>query len=404
MAKDDNENLEDYSIKEINESLMDEEEDYDYDEEYMTNVSNNLVEEVNKVLNQNNEKQTKKEKIEKEKEKKYLSFENRLFKNIVLFSIFFVCFLTLLFVFLRSTFLKKVKYTETSDIDYKVILLENETYDESEMSKDFTYVGNLIDKVKIDFKYNIESERDIEVFIKYNFYGTLMIFSNNNEKLYEKQISLISKEVNSLSFEEPIEIDYSEYKKVLSAFKKEAKTDVYGILDIYYGEEGSFDKVHTSSNNSKIVSIPITLKDELVKIDYNNILVTNSYVIDENYSVLMLFCLIISIVSFIISMYFLYKTLYYVSLLRTPKSLYDKFIKNTLKKYDKSIVIHHTMFDYDKYNIIIMKEFKELLDLHNNTKAPIMFYNVIPHQKSHFFIIINKDLYLYKAKSVDFDK
>ena len=126
MAKDDNENLEDYSIKEINESLMDEEEDYDYDEEYMTNVSNNLVEEVNKVLNQNNEKQTKKEKIEKEKEKKYLSFENRLFKNIVLFSIFFVCFLTLLFVFLRSTFLKKVKYTETSDIDYKVILLENE--------------------------------------------------------------------------------------------------------------------------------------------------------------------------------------------------------------------------------------------------------------------------------------
>ena len=103
-------------------------------------------------------------------------------------------------------------------------------------------------------------------------------------------------------------------------------------------------------------------------------------------------------------MFFIYKTLYYVSLLKTPKTEYDKFIKHILRKYDKSIVIHHTMFDYDKYNIIIIKDFKELLDLHNNTKAPILFYNVVSHQKSHFFIVINNDLYLYKAKSVDFEK
>ena len=67
MEKKEKENLDDYSIKEINEDLMDKDEDYDYDEEYMTNVSNNLVEEVNKVLNQTNEKQNKKIRVEKEK-------------------------------------------------------------------------------------------------------------------------------------------------------------------------------------------------------------------------------------------------------------------------------------------------------------------------------------------------
>ena len=55
-----------------------------YDQEYMTNVSNNLVKEVNNVLS--NEK---KELEEKQEEKVYFGYESRLLFNILLFLFIF---------------------------------------------------------------------------------------------------------------------------------------------------------------------------------------------------------------------------------------------------------------------------------------------------------------------------
>ena len=70
-----------------------------------------------------------------------------------------------------------------------------------------------------------------------------------------------------------------------------------------------------------------------------------------------------------------------IAIIIKPKSPYDKFLSDTLKTYDRIIGETKTGIEFEKYHIIEMETFDELLDIRDNLKMPIMYYNIAKHQK-----------------------
>ena len=82
-------------------------------------------------------------------------------------------------------------------------------------------------------------------------------------------------------------------------------------------------------------------------------------------------------------------------------SKYDKLINKILKEYDRLIVETATFPDEKNYNVLIINTFNELVDVRDNLRSPIMFYNAKDHKMSKFYILNDNNLYLYIVNSKD---
>ena len=91
-------------------------------------------------------------------------------------------------------------------------------------------------------------------------------------------------------------------------------------------------------------------------------------------------------------------------MLRSKKSIYDKYVDRILNEYDRLIVENGTGPDLVKNNIIKISRFEELLDVRDNLKLPIMYYVIAKHTKCCFYIKHNRDLYMMTIKAVDLEE
>ena len=62
-----------------------------------------------------------------------------------------------------------------------------------------------------------------------------------------------------------------------------------------------------------------------------------------------------------------------------------------------------TGIDYKNSSIIKIDKFNELLDVRDNLKLPIMYYNIVSHQKCYFYIKNDTDVYLLQLKASDME-
>ena len=507
LASDDNLS-DDYSVIDIDESLKNDDiieiadpDEIDYDQEYMTNVSNNLVSEVDKVLNDVSEEEKEEEPLEEVKEEtveeepqvkeevpveepvkeeikeeapveenpaqsifedeneqieakneatveksfeelrreqennrieksnsrfekndttnnnsngKYVSYENR----VVRFSLFFVVlFLAGFFLMYKSfTFNQEqyIDYTETTNLDYRVYLKENKFYEEKYLEKGMLYVASLIDKIDIDFLYNFNISEKVDLDFKYNITGVLSITDSDGKNVYlTKDYQLLEDKSFSLKGEqdrtikENIVIDYGAYNKLANSFKSTYGLDTASKLTVYLNVDKTSvnqDIKDVEKANNMLIEIPLSQRSVSISMDYKDINRNSSLVKKSSVSVNNVAFIIIGAILILAALFGLYKLLKLLGLLSPKKSAYDKYIAKMMRQYDRLIVVHYTCPDLSKYNVIKIKEFNELLDMRDNLKVPIMYYNVTDHQKSYFYILNNNDLYLLVLKSVDFDK
>ena len=67
------------------------------------------------------------------------------------------------------------------------------------------------------------------------------------------------------------------------------------------------------------------------------------------------------------------------------------------------MVITTTIPNFDDYQIIEINSFNELIDVRDNLRLPIMYYNITSHKKSYFYILHENNLYLYILDADDFN-
>lgn len=348
---------------------------------------------------------------------KYFSFWQRVFIN----ALFCILLLFCGIVFLIKSFdvenENAVKYSEYSNLDYKVYLEDNDFYEQEYLDKDMIYVASLIDEIKVDFNYNFNIEEKQNIKFDYQIIAKLQIqdldgkytyYEKNYTLLDKKQVDMLNEKSKNIS--ESININYSQYNKIANDFKNTYGVGTTSRLVLYFNINKTplSDKWNmTNKLNNIVLNIPLSEKSINIDMNYKDI--NNSSYIKEHKRIVVnnIIYLIMTIVFIVVSIIYAVKTIRLLEKLNTRKNVYDIYVKKLLNEYDRLIVETKTspdLYSTNKNNIIIIEKFTELLDVRDNLKQPIMYYVVTKHEKCHFYIINGDKIYLNTIKRVDLEE
>ena len=331
----------------------------------------------------------------------------RLVFDIAVFIVFLVTGTILLNKSLNFDNEKIIKYSEKSNLDYKVYLEENDFYEQPYLEKDMLYVASLINKIQIDFDYNFESEDKENLNFDYKIVAKLSINNPIGTKAYfEKSYVLLDdKTVKMLNttgqnIKESISVDYPYYNSLANSFKNQYGVDADSKLTVYMiinkkNTEGSDFALDSSSVMN--IEIPLSERSVDISLDYKEINETSNIIKKKKLTIKDFIPLISSVILIGLSLVMMIKAMRNVNLLRIKKSKYDKYIAKILKEYDRLIAESSTLLSFDEKEIIDINKFAELLDIHDNLQLPIMYYEVKENELSYFYISHEKLVYLFKV-------
>lgn len=417
-AEDRVSNVEMQNIAEYEETYTDEIND---ESEYVEQLESPTVpipiisdEEVIEKEEQPTEKKHFIKKIKLKDEKNYVDYKIRLAASLIAFVTLFI----LTVVFLQGAFSLSpsimINYTESSSLDYKVYLKPNDFYDTNYLGKNKAYIANLIDNVAIDFNYNYYIEEPSNLKFNYSVVAKLTIndgASGNN--YFEKEYVLLNnksaevKQAQSYNLREQVEIDYAYYNTLANNFKQQYGIDTDSNLTVYLRVNKDTDipqKIQATDNSTMFVKIPLSEKSVKIELNYQDINNSNHIIKTEDNKTDNIIYGVLSVVSILIAIFIAIKIIRLLSMLRTKKSIYDKYVERILNEYDRLIVENGTGPDLVKNNIIKISRFEELLDVRDNLKLPIMYYVIAKHTKCCFYIKHNRDLYMMTIKAVDLEE
>ena len=358
----------------------------------------------------NDREETKNEKKEFYNSKKYFGFSTRLNALILIFVFSAVLGLILFTHSFTSNKEKRVNYKESSNLDYKVRLLPNQFYEQEYLGKDMLYIASLIDKVEIDFSYLFNSDSNIDMDFEYNILADLVISNKGGTKTYFKKEYVLledqklSMQNNSVQeIKENIKIDYSHYNTLANNFKSSYGVETESRLDVYLTVNKKNPDYNLNEKNKMNIIIPLSEKSVDIQLKYNEINNSNSVLKNSEFFVSSYFSFIISVLLLIVAILSLIDIIRKLNLLRTKQSNYDKQVNKILKEYDRLIAESTTLIPFDGKNIIKVKSFTELLDIHDNLQLPIIYYTITKHHKCYFYINHDDTVYLFVLKAIDLE-
>lgn len=343
----------------------------------------------------------------------HFSYEKRMIVYIVLFIVLFALGFFFAGKILTKEDTEPINYTEKELIDYKVYLKDNDFYTEEYLPKDRAYIASLIDYIDIDLKFIFSIERLTTMNVNYKVIGELVIENaNGSNKYYDREYTILDtknkkmKGINEFTIDETIKIGYDYYNELANRFRSSYGVDTNSYLKIYM----IIDKETDSSLNyaiketSKVDNIIIPLSQRAIEIKINSSSNSSSkFVIPKPLIKINTPYLIAEIVSFLIVVFSLAKMVKYVMIIFKKRTIYDKYVSRLLREYDRLIIEIKTDVDLSKYNIIEVNRFNELLDVRDNIKMPINYYNIAKHEKGIFYIKNNDDIYLLTLKNIDLE-
>ncbi len=345
----------------------------------------------------------------------YMGYTARLVINIV---VIVLCFLIATLFLVTSISIKSrssIIYKQSSDLDYKVYLKENDYYKEPYLDENMRYIASLIDNVNVTFNYNFFANQNINY--KYTYYvkadvsvtdtedKTKIIYSNKEKLTEPKTIA----KTNSTGFtiNENLKINYAEYNDLVKSFKSSygisASSDL--VLSLLVGIEDEKGTVIKKLDSNEVMSLTIPLTEQMINISMNSNETNNSenakIYKDFNISNKVNFAL--SITSLLIAIIFIFRLFIFLKKTKPSKTIYDVTLAKILREYDRVIVNSKKAADLSD-DVVDVNSFEELLDVRDNLEKPIIFKEIHKGQKSLFVVKTANETYRYTMKLSDLEK
>ena len=348
------------------------------------------------------------------KPKKHFNFSYGL--KIALLVLLFLVALTICLIFATRTLerekLAPIVYSEKGTIDYKVYLNKNEFYEKDYLEKNKIYIASLIKYIDIDYNYLFNIKKSTNMNFDYKIIGELVIENNSGTRRYfEKEYTILDTRTqkidnkSSLSIKENVKIDYNYYNVLANSFRSTFGVDTNSYLNLYMQVNSLTDEnLNYKIDNTNKINLKIPLSEKAIEINLNasdneiiqQVVPTGKVVFNKKY-------LILEIITFIITSIIYVVIIKYLSVFFKKKSAYDKYVNKILKEYDRLIVETKSIIKMEKYNIIEVEKFTELLDVRDNLKVPIIYCNMVKHEKGVFYIKDNDDIYVLNVKNDDLE-
>lgn len=325
-----------------------------------------------------------------------------------------VCFMCLFFI-VRAVFNLKgksgnISYIGTSNdqISYQVFMKENSYIEDKVLPSSFSYLTPLVDKIKLQFHYDYQYDRILDLNYDYRITATIVSVLNtettNNvsKPIWTKEYLLTpSSEVRKISKEikedKEVTIDLTGYNDLVSNF-----TTDYGVnlttalevkLEVHY--KGTVMKKPREFTHYLLASIPLGVKAFEITPSKNFeakeiVYATPPPKKDTSYVTIILSIVGMSVTIFGAITWIRRKMNQY-------QSEYVKARDTILKEYDSRLVEVKNFVKYEKWDMVDVTSFSELINLSNEAFEPIFYWErTVNHQRDAWFCILReKVLYRY---------
>ncbi len=368
-------------------------------------VSKSVEKEDNKVLS----KSTKK--VKRTRHGAYLSYNTRLVFYIILLVVFFALSLFCARKTLIKENTKPIAFTEQEIVDYKVYLKDNDFYTEKFLPKNRAYIANLIDYIDVDMKYIFHIDDLTKMNVDYKVVGELVIENSaGSSRYFEKEYTIVDSKhkniegMNEFLITENVKVNYDYYNELANRFRASYGVETNSYLRLYLQLNKGTDKnlSYTISEGTRVDSVTIPLSERAIEIKINSANnISSRFVVPKPSIRINTPYLAGEVLAFFIAAFSLIRAISYITMMIKSVSPYDKLVNKILKDYDRLIIEIDTNINLADYNVIEVSKFTELLDVRDNLKMPINYYNIAKHEKGIFYIKNNDDIYLLTLKNVD---
>ncbi|MDD6272905.1 MAG: DUF5305 family protein [bacterium] len=295
-------------------------------------------------------------------------------------------------------------YESSSDINYKVYLKKNNFFNEEYLTMNKTYIASLIDHLDVIFTYNLKYSELVSG--KYNYYVKATILADkdasSNTNYWSKSYILTEPEtiefskINNYNITTSVIVDYQKYSDLLKEFRKEYGLSITGLLklELIVESETKSELIENVANINSSSELTIPLTEQAIELsinaenDSNSGSIVEEVVLDNiKYKIFLVLGTILGVLAIILLGIFIYELI----MLYKSKSKYAIELKKIMSAYDSIIVNVSSIPNFNKYKVINVLSFDELIDAHSEVRMPINYFEEKPGCKS-VFVLINGDI------------
>ena len=338
------------------------------------------------------------------KDKKYLLKDSRTkikIRNILIIMFLLMIILGGILIFSSISKISTIGNRESGNVDYKVYLKDNDFYQDKYLGKGMQYIASLINTVNISFDYSNKYSSVVNYEYDYNIKAKILVTDkyDNSKILYTKEEVLVDNKHgkgvdDQFILLEELDIDYDKYNSYVTAFKDTYSLDVDSnlVLTMNISNRGSYNNKELSNKTSELnISIPLTKNTIDITMNTNKLDNSMDIAIDEK--------VISNKLAFIAGVAMIALSLLIIIILILSKKgkndIYRSEINKILKNYDRLIITSsQPNIDETNYkNIIRVMSIEELIDVNEISNEPIIYYEVVPNEKSYFIVLKQDTLY-----------
>ena len=300
----------------------------------------------------------------------------------------------------------KYAYNIKQNVDYQVNLYDNSFIDSPTLGEGKMYISDLVKNIKTTYFYSYSGNEIIPLKYDYSILATIngkyqLNGENEENKVWVKEFVLKEPETveindtNVFNINEDVEIDYNYFNSVVSDFRKEFKLSITAILNVKMKVNvvGLIDNKEVKETKELYVEIPLNQQAFEIKKHYEN--KHSNAIYEDNNNVERGKKNLISGFLVLLIDLFLFFNLYTVIFNIKKKNNYTIALNKILKEYGEIIVeVVNPVLD-ETLNIIEVKNFNEMVDLEEELRIPIMFYETEKYYRGEFVIVYNNILYKY---------
>ena len=329
---------------------------------------------------------------------------NQLF--VIFFSFLFIVGMALIILGNNNYKTTKLKYKENNSIKYNVYLKPNDFFETPYLGEDRTYIASLIDYVDVKFHYDMKYDKDLKGTYKYQYVALVRANKKDTKGYYwQKEYNLTDENTldilkNHVTINDNIKIDYKTYNNILNKFKKEYDLNTDGELKVIMkitNDAKLKDTKHPIEINSEL-SLTIPLLEQAIEVSIDKEADSNEKVLvftDKDNDIIYL---LLKITGVVVSIFSLTDIILLIksNKLYNQKHKYDVTLQKILKNYDSIIANASNLPNMDGMKRIEINKFEELLDVYNEVRMPINFYQKNNGTESDFIIINDNIVWIYK--------
>ena len=342
-------------------------------------------------------------------------------KGKIIWRLIIIAFVSLIAIISSITYFKTdsrfyINYDETSEVDYKVYLKENDFYEDPYLDKGQVYVASLIDHIETDFVYEMEMETEnVNFAYSYRMDAQLEIIDEISKapmftKIYDvkDEVTYTKENAKNLYIREKASFDYDEYNDLATRY-----IGVYDLtnvtsnlkVNLYINVLSACDNFEKDASNEYVVSLSIPLTSQKVNIKMtssiptagNKILACEKNQTKDIFEVIMVLSISLDII--LLVALFLYM---YISI--NSDVQYNLKKLRLLSNYKSYIQKIKNSFDFTNYQILELETFEELLEIHDTLQKPILMEENFDKTATNFFITgENSIVYLYEIRVPNYD-